>query len=145
MSCPFFSPTNRADDLRFPHPARLPLGAAWRGTCCAPGQNSSPEPSDQELESCNLGYAKSCPRLPRERDCDAIRFVVMKDSPDRLTVQFVFELNYLPAAVGLLEYDRKLRLWIKPHPQSQTQKLADTFLQSYLLREKFNSSTSEIA
>ena len=69
----------------------------------------------------------------------------MKDSPDRLTVQFVFELNYLPAAVGLLEYDRKLGLWTKSHPQLQTQKLADTFLQSYLLREKFNSSTSEIA
>ena len=142
MACPFFIPTHRVDDLSLPHPARLPLGAAWRGTCAAAGHEAAIL-NNQELESCNLGYAKSCPRLPKERPCDAVRFAVANDSSGSISLHFAFELDHLPAGNGLLEYDRKLKSWIAPHPEPRTQKLAESFLQSYLERRSsaFNPRT----
>ena len=108
MSCPFFMPTERADDIAFPHPARLPLGSSWRGTCLAPSQEQATL-SSIELESCNLGYAKSCPRLPKERACDAVRFAVVNESRESISLQFVLEKAYLPASHGTLAYDRLFR------------------------------------
>ena len=37
MACPFFSPIEPAENIALPYPARLPLGAAWRGACQSPG------------------------------------------------------------------------------------------------------------
>src|SRR5260370_11003100 len=51
LACPFFIPTERADDLALPHPARLPLGAAWRGTCAAAGREDRSEEHTSELQS----------------------------------------------------------------------------------------------
>ena len=133
MACPFFIPTARADDLALPHPARLPLGAAWRGTCASLGHESAVL-NNRELESCNLGYAKSCPRLPRERACDAVRFAVARESGESVSLHFVLESDHLPAGNGLLEYDRLLKSWTAPHPEPRTQRLAESFLQSYLER-----------
>jgi hypothetical protein len=142
LACPFFIPTERADDLALPHPARLPLGAAWRGTCAVAGREDA-TPTDQQLESCNMGYAKSCPRLPKERTCDAVRFAVANDSGETITLHFVLESDYLPAGHGLLEYDRLLKTWIAPHPEPRTQRLAQSFLQTYLERRALTvTSTS---
>jgi hypothetical protein len=127
-------PTRRADDLALPHPARLPLGAAWRGTCAAAGHEEATL-TDRELESCNLGYAKSCPRLPKERTCDAVRFAVASDSGETILLHFVFELDHLPAGHGVLEYDRLRKSWTAPHSEPRTQKQAESFLQSYLERQ----------
>jgi hypothetical protein len=134
LACPFFIPTERADDLALPHPARLPLGAAWRGSCGSPG-NESAALNNQELESCNLGYAKTCPRLPKERACDAVRFAVAKESSASISVHFALESYHLPVGDGVLEYDRQLKSWTVPHPEPRTQKLAESFLQSYLERK----------
>jgi hypothetical protein len=133
LACPFFIPTHRADDLALPHPARLPLGAAWRGSCAVAGHEQA-TPTDRELESCNLGYAKSCPRLPKERACDAVRFAVARESGESVSLHFVFEINHLPAGNGILEYDRLRMNWTAPHPEPRTQKQAESFLQSYLER-----------
>ena len=133
MACPFFIPTERADDLALPHPARLPLGAAWRGTCASLGHESEVL-NNQELESCNLGYAKSCPRLPTERACDAVRFALARESRESISLHFVLESDHLPAGSGLLEYDRRLNSWTASHPDPRTQRLAQVFLQSYLER-----------
>lgn len=133
MACPFFIPTERADDLALPHPARLPLGAAWRGTCASLGHESAVL-NNRELESCNLGYAKSCPRLPKDRACDAVRFAVARESGESISLHFVLESEHLPAGNGLLEYDRQLKSWSAPHPEPRTQRLAESFLQSYLER-----------
>ena len=134
LACPFFCPTDRARDLAFPHPARLPLGAAWRGFCQAPGQGQSPL-SNRELESCNLGYAKSCPRLPKERPCDSVRFGVAGDSGTRTSLQFVLESAHQPAGHGCLEYDPLMGSWRTSHPDPRIQKMAECFLQSYLERK----------
>jgi hypothetical protein len=88
----------------------------------------------KELESCNLGYAKSCPRLPKDRACDAVRFVVTSNSTDVITLQFVLEQAYLPAGHGLLHYDQRAGSWVSPHPDLRIQKKAECFLQSYLER-----------
>ena len=138
LACPFFSPTHRADDIAFPHPSRLPLGASWRGVCSAPGHEQA-IPGDTELESCNLGYAKSCPRLPQERSCDAVRFAIANDAGETISVQFVLESNYLPAAHGLLQYDGSVRGWTLPHSSPVIQKLAECFLQSYFDRRDRSS------
>lgn len=132
MACPFFLPTERAD-LAFPHPARLPLGSSWRGTCCACRQPITVT-DPKELESCNLGYAKSCPRLPQDRASDAVRFVVTNGSRDDITLQFVLEAAYRPAGHGFLKFDPRSRTWISCHPDHLIQKKAECFLQSYLER-----------
>ncbi len=141
LACPFFVPTQRADDLDLPHSARLPLGAPWRGTCAAQGHEQA-LPNNAELESCNLGYAKSCPRLPKERACDAVRFGVANHSRGRVSLQFVFETEYLPAGRGLLEYDELLNLWVSAHPEPVIQRLAECFLHSYLQRKNFTANPS---
>lgn len=135
LACPFFSPTDRANDIPMPHPARLPLGAAWRGTCTVQGQESS-ELTVIELECCNLGYAHTCPRLPKERHADAVRFVVSKQSHDRIVVQYVLETNHLPVGHGSLEYDREQSGWKTQHPEPRIQTLADCYLRSYLERNR---------
>jgi hypothetical protein len=141
LACPFFAPTHRADDLVLPHPTRLPLGAGWRGVCVAPGHEQT-TPTNAELESCNLGYANSCPRLPRERACDAVRFGVASHSGGRISLQFVFEAEYLPAGHGWLEYDESLNIWISTYPEPRIQRLAECYLQSYLERKNFTPNPS---
>ena len=134
MACPFFVPTERTWDIAFPFPRRLPLGASWRGLCSAPGHEQA-VPNGLELESCNLGYAHACPRLPRERPFDAVRFAIAEDSGEKLVVEFIFEACHLPAGHGFLEYDLLSKTWISRHPEARTQKLAECFLESYLERK----------
>jgi hypothetical protein len=133
LACPFFTPTERADDIAFPHPARLPLGASWRGSCSAKGQEATVL-NQKELESCNLGYARSCPRLPKERPYDSVRFGIARDSGDHMAVQFVLESRHRPAGHGILHFDQLSKNWISPHPDPLIQKKAECFLQSYLER-----------
>ena len=134
LACPFFLPSERADDLAFPHPLRLPLGAGWRGTCSAPQQEQLIVDL-KDLESCNLGYAKSCPRLPKDRACDAVRFVVVSNSGEEISVQFVLEQNYLPAGNGILTVNLHSGIWISSHPDPRIQKKAECFLRAYLERK----------
>jgi hypothetical protein len=133
LACPFFSPVHRVDNIALPHPERLPLGAAWHGSCAAPGQADALL-SNEELQECNVGYAKKCPRLPKERSADAIRFGVSSDSGEAISVQFVVESQYLPVAHGLLQYDPREKKWTSEHPEPLAQKLAEAFLQSYVER-----------
>ena len=145
MACPFFMPTERADDLALPHPARLPLGAAWRGRCTAPGHDQA-IPTPDELNGCNLGYAKSCSRLPEHRKCDAVRVGVLKESGTLISLQLIFESGYRPAGQELLEYDRATGGPPVPqrqgmdrnssYPEPSVQRQAECFLQTYLERRR---------
>jgi hypothetical protein len=83
---------------------------------------------------CNLGYASACPRLPKKRSRDAVRFAVIQDSGERIRIQFIFESGHRPAGHGALEYERASKSWISPHPEPRIQKLAEAFLESYLER-----------
>jgi hypothetical protein len=127
-------PTERAHDIAFPHPSRLPLGSSWRGTCLVSGHEHAAL-SNIELESCNLGYAKSCSRLPKERVCDAVRFAVVNEFSESISIQFVLEKAYLPTSQGMLAYDRNSKSWTSSHADPSIQKKAECFLQSYLDRK----------
>jgi hypothetical protein len=134
MACPFFMPMSKLDDGGWLHPSRLPLGGGWTGHCCAPGHEGA-EPTNQELrELCNMGYAAGCPRLPGERVYDAVRFSIARDRGARLQFWFVCESGHRPAGHGILEYDLLLAQWISPHSDLRIQKMAECYLQSYLLR-----------
>jgi hypothetical protein len=135
VACPFFIPTNKSADIAWLHPSRLPLGAGWNGHCGAPGhEGATPRPEEMK-ENCNLGYAIHCPRLPDERDCDAVRFLVVRESRLHLVVCFVFESRHRPAGHGTLEYSVAARQWISPHPNERIQRMADCYIQSYLARK----------
>jgi len=134
LACPFFVPTEKAHDIAFPHPARLPLGAAWRGTCAAPGHEGETL-GGQELERCNLGYAMSCSRLPAERACDAVRFGVVRESATNVLVQIVFEERHRPAGGELAGYDLTLRAWSSQHSDIRVRRQAECFMQAYLERK----------
>jgi hypothetical protein len=134
VACPFFMPTAKVEDGTWLHPSRLPLGAGWNGRCCAPGHENA-EPSAQEVRDlCNLGYAVACSRLPQERDSDSVRFSVAHDRGSQIFLWFIFERAHRPAGHGKLEYDASLQKWTSPHSDPRIQKMAECYLQSYLLR-----------
>lgn len=134
MACPFFMPTSKLEDGGWLHPSRLPLGGGWTGHCCAPGHEGA-DPTTQELrELCNLGYAAACPRLPKQRAYDAVRFSIARDRGEQLQFWFVCESDYRPASHGMLEYDLSRGEWISSHPDPRIQKMAECYLQAYLPR-----------
>jgi hypothetical protein len=134
MACPFFMPVSKlVDDSCFLHPLRLPLGGAWSGYCCAPGHEGA-QLAQQELIDCNLGYAAKCARLPRDRDCDAVRFTVVRDLGAKLQVCYVCEFEYHPREHGQLEYDVETRQWAPAHQNPRIQKMAECCVDFYLQR-----------
>jgi hypothetical protein len=135
LACPFFIPLERADDIAFPHPGRLPLGTSWRGSCSVPGHEHT-NLSAVELESCNLGYARLCSRIPQQRLCDAVRFGVVEDSVQAIKILFALETEHRPAGNGILQYDLHSGLWTTSHPDDRIQKKAECFLQAYLQKRR---------
>ena len=64
-------------------------------------------PTTTSLKSaCNLGYAKSCSRLPADRHADAVRFALGEERDGILHVRFACERAYLPVAHGELLYEK---------------------------------------
>ena len=148
MACPFFMPTEKLEGGGWLHPSRLPLGGGWSGYCCAAGHEGAEPASDELREFCNLGYALNCPRLPKERSVDALRLSIVRDRGGQLTVMFVYELGHRPAGHGTLQYDLAQKRWISFHPDLRTQKMAQCYVESYLLRRPapsgVRSSSSQI-
>ncbi len=129
VACPFFMPEERFDS-DWPFPQRLPLGAGWAGTCTAPGHEGA-QPSDEELKSgCNMGYAKTCGRLPAQRPADAVRFVLGEERDGILRVLFVCERDYLPAGHGELLYETASASWLQRHEDPRVQRMAECYLQT---------------
>jgi len=134
VACPFFMPTSKLEGGGWIHPARLPLGNGWNGHCSAPGHEGTEPTPEQLRELCNLGYAHACPRLPEERGFDAVRFSVARERGTQLDLWYVCESGHRPASYGTLEYDLPLKQWISLHSDPRIQKMAECYLQSYLLR-----------
>lgn len=127
-------PEQKLEQSLWMHPHRLPLGAGWRGCCQAPGHEGC-IPSEQELaQGCNLGYAKHCSRLPAQRSCDAVRFSIARDLGSRILVAYACEAGHLPAGHGILEYDAEVSAWVTAHKDPRILKMAECYLDSYLLR-----------
>jgi hypothetical protein len=142
LACPFFVPTKPWEGGGWLHISRLPLGGGWQGHCGAPGHEGA-APEDHEVrESCNLGYAAGCARLPKERKSDAVRFSIAKDFGDKLIVTYVAETAHLPVDHAQLEYQVELKLWLVPHPEPRIQKLAECYVEAYLGRRISPSTIS---
>jgi hypothetical protein len=94
------------------------------------------------VDFCNLGYSR-CPRLPQEREADAVRFGVALEKPDSIVVQYVFEHAHAPGAYGTLEYSAGMGVWLQRHPDSRVQRQAECFVESYFARK--NAPEPEIA
>ena len=135
MACPFFVPREMVNDGSWPHPARLPLGAGWSGTCCASALETSAEVDPAYVRDfCNLGYATACPHLPRTRDWDAVRFSVAGFSADRITLCYVCELGHAPVEHGTLTYDLGGEAWRDTPADPRVQRLATSYLRAYRTR-----------
>lgn len=93
-------------------------------------------PSEEQLRhSCNLGYAHKCPWRPQERQWDSTRFGVSKESEQRITLRYVCEKDHRPVQHGNLEYELLLSRWTCTHPDTRLQRMAECYLESYLLKK----------
>jgi hypothetical protein len=134
LPCPFFVPQQKCHDILWSHPARLPLGYGYSGCCAAPGHENT-RPSDHELKDlCNLGYAKSCSRIPAERKADAVSFAVSLDGEERIVLAYIFERDHAPVELGYAEYDCLQGTFPIAHPDPGIQKQLECYLASYLER-----------
>jgi hypothetical protein len=124
-------------------PQRLPLGGGWSGTCTAAGHEGA-RPSEDELKSgCNLGYAKTCRRLPAERQADAVRFALGEERDGILRVLFAFEREYLPAGHGDLLYDAERESWLQQHEDARLQRMAECYVQAHRARRGNGAGTGK--
>ena len=140
MPCPFFLPTEKFEAITLPHRSRLPLGDGWLGRCTAPGHEGF-IPNEQELaDTCNLGYALQCPRLPKDRTWDAIRFGVARDGGQAVSLTYVCEAGHRPVEHGTLEYDGSR--WTVSHCDARLQRMAECYLETYLSRRNQPSAES---
>jgi len=147
VACPFFVPEKKLENGGWPHPARLPLGGGWTGSCCAPGHQGE-SLSDEELRDyCNLGYAEGCARLPAERAWDAVRFAIISQrtrdsladdriSGSRIQLRCVCERNHRPASHATVEFDLAKSRWIQRHADPRVQRLAECYLAECLNRSR---------
>lgn len=136
MACPYFMPTQKHDPAFWIHPSRLPLGAGWKGLCTAPGHENEVPNEEQLRDSCNLGYARNCSWCPQDRKWDSTRFGVSKESERRISLCYVCEKDHLPIEQGILEYDLAVLSWNRRHPDDRVQRMAESYLESFLIRKK---------
>ncbi len=129
LACPYFVPREILNDGSWPHPSRLPLGAGWRGDCCASEMAISPQESHIR-EFCNLGYAARCPHLPLRRDWDAVRFSVARASDEQIILSYVCELGHAPVTHGTLTFSLISKQWLNAQADARVLRLADSYLQT---------------
>lgn len=132
MACPFFIPDERCEAELWAHRARLPLGDGFCGRCCARDDGYRPS-HDEVRDLCNIGYAAACPRLPQERDADAIRFIARR-ADGLVSVQYILERGHAPAGSGQLDYELAQAAWRAPHADARVQAKAQCYLKAYLAR-----------
>ena len=130
LACPYFVPREVLNDGSWPHPARLPLGAGWTGACGAMSTETVPA-EDHVRQFCNLGYAAGCPRLPAERDWDAVRFSVAAASEKEIMLHYACELNHAPVEHGTLIFELPGGNCREPHPDPRIGRLAATYVRAY--------------
>ena len=133
MACPFFLPEGKLETGPWTHAPRLPLGAAYAGTCQArPGEDFQP-PEAQQQEWCNRGYARGfCERFPEASPADAVRFSITAEEPRRLRLVYVLEKDHAPAEYGTLEFSVAENAFVAPPPDSRLTRQAEAFVRSHL-------------
>jgi hypothetical protein len=114
----------------WPFRRRLPLGDGFLGQCTAPG-HVGVEPEEAALrDCCNLGYAK-CPRLPQERQADAVHFSVAADREGVVSLHWVLVKNHAVVTFGQVHFERESNRWRNEHSNPNVQRMAQCYLESY--------------
>lgn len=132
VCCPYFYPLERTHEIAWPFPHRLPLGCGFRGLCRAAGENEF-VPEDATLrDSCNMGHARGCERLPLTRIADSVRLAVVQDTGDRILLLYAYDLSHAPVAHGQLAYDCVANRWISTVDDICVQRQAECYLRVYL-------------
>jgi hypothetical protein len=54
----------------------------------------------------------------------------------RIQIRYVCERAHRPSEHGTLEFDAFETRWIEPHGDSRVQRMAETFLESYMEKKK---------
>lgn len=134
MACPFFFPTQRASEIQWNFPARLPLGAGFCGICKASREDFVP--SDHELRDfCNLGYAGQCAKVPADRRADCVRFSIAQDQGTCILLHFVLERDHAPVEWGTLAFDVVAQRWSSSRANGLLQRQAESYLIAYMERK----------
>lgn len=107
----------------------------------APGHEGVVPSQDELRDFCNLGYAESCVRLPKDRAWDSVRFGARTVSEGNaaggcIQLRYVCERGHLPAENGMLEFVAAESRWRELHPNSCVQRMAECFLESYMEKRK---------
>lgn len=131
MCCPYFYPLERTHEIAWAFPRRLPLGSGFRGLCRAAKEEFVPE-DDTLRDCCNLGHARTCPRMPASRVADSVRLTVVQDTGDRILILYVYDLGHAPAAHGQLTYDCASQNWVGGINDPCVQRQAECYLRVYL-------------
>ena len=141
MACPFFVPSRRLETTGWIHAPRLPLGDPFGGACHVHPTDIVEPPEAQQRDLCNCGYARGrCDRFPSGSAADAVRFSVTGDTPERLSVVYVFEKDHAPAEFGALEYFIEGSRLDGPVLSAIVTQQARAFLESYLSRRARGAS-----
>jgi hypothetical protein len=133
VACSFFYPTLRHERELWPFRRRLPLGDGFHGHCTAPGHEGTIPDEASLRDCCNMGYA-NCPRLPKEREADAVHFSVASDRDGVISLHWVMVRNHAAAEYGRLDFERAAFSWKLPHWNPTLQRMAQCYLESYLAR-----------
>jgi len=139
VACPYFFPIQKSETIAWAFPQRLPLGAGFCGTCRTGNEEFVPDDATLR-DSCNLGHALGCSRMPVQRRADAVRFVVAIDSGERIALQYVYDREHAPVEYGQLEYDCKTRAWATTLADVCVQQQAECYLSTYLDRRRRSKS-----
>jgi hypothetical protein len=152
VACPFFMPVEKLENGSWLHAHRLPLGCGWSGHCTAPGHEGEIPSAEDLHQFCNLGYAESCGRLPRERPWDSIRFSARSlsinnenGSSRHVQLRYVCERAHLPAEHGMLEFDAATSQWQQRHLDGRLQRMAECFLASYMEKRNKQEASTAVA
>jgi hypothetical protein len=119
-------PTTRTSVDGLTHPERLPLGAAYSGSCTA----ANVTPTAEMLHDCNLGYA-ACAHLPDDRTADAVRFSIRRDPQGLLAIQYLCEAAHAPVSNGVLIFDPASAEWRERHDDVRLQRMAECCVESF--------------
>jgi hypothetical protein len=65
-----------------------------------------------------------------------VRFSIARDKDNLVTVLYVCERDYRPAAHGTLDYDSALARWCASHSDPRIQRMAECYVECYLARRE---------
>ena len=133
MPCPFFEPVEAVARPEYPG-ARLPLFEEYDGRCHATGTPAA-APTELRFRHCNHGYSNGCcPYFPANEGRSAIRFDILGQSAEMLSLLYIEEHEHAPLRWQNIRYSIAAGTLDPVLPDACTQAQAQAFCVSFLRR-----------